>query len=53
LFVAAECGVEYQPCADDAGENAAGIDEHVGGRPEGVTADGAVPGDVPGAANGG
>ena len=38
--------------AGDAGEDAAQIDGHVGRRPEGIAADGAMPGDVPVRADG-
>ena len=50
--ILAQGGVEDQVATGDAGENAAEIDGHVGGRPEGVAADGAVPGDVPVGADG-
>ena len=46
----AEGGVEDEIAADDGGDDSAGVDEEMGGSEEGVAADGAVPGDVPGAA---
>ena len=49
--VAGERRAQHEPSAREAGDDAAQVDGQVGGRPERVAADGAVPGDVPQAAD--
>ena len=49
----AEGGGEDEVAADDGRQNTAGVDRHVSRCPECVSADGAMPGDVPCAADGG
>jgi hypothetical protein len=49
--VLAESGGEDEIAAAEAGNNAAELDQDVGGSPEGVAADAFVPGDVPDAAD--
>ena len=53
LRVAEKSALDDQPRADDAGEHTAGVDGHVRRGPESIPADGPVPGDVPGAPDGG
>ena len=47
-----EGGAQDEIAAGDSGEHAAQVDGHVGGRPESIAADAAVPGDVPVRADG-
>ena len=47
LFGASEGIDQHEIAADDRGDHAAGLDRQVCRRPEGVSADRAMPGDVP------
>ena len=51
LRVLARRSADDKPEADDAAEHSAEVEQQVRGRPEGIAADGAVPGDVPLAAD--